>query len=202
MDESSYFEKVKNWNLREDYKKDLDVINLLTHYSLSQKVNNDLYLIGTGLGADIDSILDFNKITSITGIEPIKKFYDNATEKYKKFGAKILNLKLGEFMSQNNNSGIFIFSHSINHIPKEELLKFRNSLKKSFLVIINPNPEFPKRFWWTDDTILYYLSGDKIAELLNCEKIFDFFYNLVEIKNETIFLRNAIVLKTKDITLA
>ena len=62
MDEEAYFEKVKNWNLREDYQKDLDVISLLTNYCLSQNVNKDLYLIGTGLGSDIDSITKYKKL--------------------------------------------------------------------------------------------------------------------------------------------
>ena len=101
-------------------------------------------------------------------------------------------------MDLYNLSGIFIFSHSINHITEDELKQFQKILKKSLIIIINPNPEFPKRFWWTDDTILDYLSGDDIAKLLNCELIFDFFYNLVDIKGKKIFVRNAVLLKTKD----
>ena len=60
MDDKSYYEKVKNWNLRDDYKKDLDVISLFTNYCLSKNVSKDLYMIGTGLGADIDSMIEFN----------------------------------------------------------------------------------------------------------------------------------------------
>jgi len=199
MDNKSYYEKVKNWNLREDYKKDLDVISLFTNYCLSKNISKDLYMIGTGLGADIGSIIKFTKLKSITGIEPITSFFESASPKYKNLNAKIFNLKLGEFVSKNDTlSGIFIFSHSINHIPDDELLEFKKSLRKSFLIILNPNPEFPKRFWWTDETILRYFSGDEISQLLNCEKVYDFFYNFVEIENKTIFVRNAVVLKTKD----
>lgn len=199
MDDKSYQEKVKNWNLRDDYKKDLDVISLFTNYCLSKNVSKDLYIIGTGLGADIDSIIEFTKLKSITGIEPITSFFESASPKYKNLNAKIFNLKLSEFVAKNDTlSGIFIFSHSINHIPEDELLEFKKSLRKSFLIILNPNPEFPKRFWWTDETILHYFSGDEISKLLNCEKVYDFFYNFVEIENKTIFVRNAVVLKTKD----
>ena len=199
MDEEAYFEKVKNWNLRKDYQKDLDMISLLTNYCLSQDVSKDLHLIGTGLGSDIDSITKYKKLNSIVGIEPIKKFYENARPKYQQLGASILNFSLGEFASKNKElSGIFVFSHSINHINNDELKKFKKILKKSFLIIINPNPEFPKRFGKSDDTVIYYLSSNEIARLLNCKIIFDFFYNLVDIKGETIFVRNAIVLQTND----
>ena len=199
MDDSSYFDKVNQWNQRSDYKNDLQVISLLTNYSLSNAVQKDIFIIGTGLGADLESLSKFSPLNSIVGIEPITEFYKTALEKYEKFQAKLFNVNLKTFSLENNNlSGVFIFSHSINHISKEELSEFAKSIKKSYIVISNPNPEFPKRFWWTDDTILHYLSGDEIANILNCEKIFDFFYNLVEINNETIFVRNAIVLKTKD----
>ena len=124
MDEEAYFEKVKNWNLREDYQKDLDVISLLTNYCLSQNVNKDLYLIGTGLGSDIDSITKYKKLNSIIGIEPIEKFYENALPKYQQLGASLLNITLEELSSKNHElSGIFVFSHSINHINEAELRK-------------------------------------------------------------------------------
>lgn len=200
MNDESYYEKVKNWNLRVDYKKDIETISLLTNYCLSKVNSTDLYFIGTGLGADIDSIVKSQKFKSIIGIEPILNFYDNALPKYENIGAKLLNYSLGELSQKNTElSGIFIFSHSINHISKEELKQFQKILKKSYIIIINPNPEFPKRFWWTDETILDYFSCNDIANLLNCESIFDFFYNLVDIKDEKIFVRNAVLLKTKDI---
>jgi hypothetical protein len=199
MNDDSYYKKVENWNLRIDYKKDIDTISLLTNYCLSKVISTNLYFIGTGLGADIDSIVESTKLKSIIGIEPLKDFFENALPKYQKIGATLLNCSLGQ-LSQNNTelSGIFIFSHSINHITKDELKQFQKILKKSLIIIINPNPEFPKRFWWTDDTILDYFSGNDVANLLNCESIFDFFYNLVDIKGETIFVRNAVLLKTKD----
>ena len=156
-------------------------------------------MIGTGLGSDIDSITKYKKLNSIIGIEPIEKFYQNALPKYHQLGASLLNITLEELSSKNQElSGIFVFCHSINHINEAELKKFKKSLKKSFLIIINPNPEFPKRFWWTDDTIIDYFSGNDIETLLNCELIFDFFYNLVDIKGEKIFVRNAVLLITKD----
>jgi hypothetical protein len=199
MNDELYYEKVKNWNSRIDYKKDIDTISLLTNYCLSKVNSTDLYFIGTGLGADIDSIVKSIKLKSITGVEPLKNFFDSALAKYEKIGATLLNCSLGQ-LSQNNVelSGIFIFSHSINHITEDELKQFQKILKKSLIIIINPNPEFPKRFWWTDETILHYFSGDEISKLLNCEKVYDFFYNFVEIENKTIFVRNAVVLKTKD----
>lgn len=201
MDENKYFEKVKNWNLRKDYSNDLEVIKLLVQYCLNLSETKDVFIIGTGLGSDLESIKNIPNVKSITGIEPIASFYQEALERYNSSGAKVLNLDLKKFTSLNRElSGVFIFSHSINHIKKEELLEFKKAIKKSFIIISNPNPDFPKRFWWTDETILYYLSGDEIAEILDCEKIFDFFYNLVEIKGETIFVRNAIALKTKDFT--
>ena len=199
MDEDEYYQKVRNWNSRTDYLKDLDVIKLLTTYCSTAYETANVFLIGTGLGADIESIKNLPNIRSVVGVEPIEKFYNEASEKYNKIGAKILNMTLDMFAASNDElSGIFIFSHSINHIPKDELLSFKKTLKKSFILVINPNPEFPKRFWWTDETILSYLSGEEIANILGCEKIFDFFYNLVEIKDQTIFVRNAILLKTKD----
>jgi hypothetical protein len=199
MNDESYYEKVKNWNLRVDYKKDIETISLLTNYCLSKLNSTDLYFIGTGLGADIDSIVKSLKLKSIIGIEPLTNFYDSALSKYENIGAKLLNCSLGELSQKSTElSGIFIFSHSINHIPEEELKQFQKILKKSYIIIINPNPEFPKRFWWTDDTILDYFSGNDIANLLNCESIFDFFYNLVDIKGKKIFVRNAVLLKTKD----
>lgn len=198
MNEDEYYQKVRNWNSRSDYLKDLDVIKLFTTYCSANEVTN-VFLIGTGLGADVESIKNIPNVKSIVGIEPIKKFYNEASTKYNAIGAKLLNMTLGMFAASNNKlSGTFIFSHSINHIQKDELLSFKKTLKKSFIVVINPNPEFPKRFWWTDETILSYLSGDEIATILDCEKIFDLFYNLVEIKGQTIFVRNAILLKTKD----
>ena len=199
MSDESYYEKVKNWNLRVDYKKDIETISLLTNYCISKINSTDLYFVGTGLGADIDSIVKSKKLKSITGIEPLKNFFDIALPKYEKIGATLLNCSLAQLSQKNTDlSGIFIFSHSINHITEDELKQFQKILKKSLIVIINPNPEFPKRFWWTDDTILNYFSGNDIATLLNCELIFDFFYNLVDIKGEKIFVRNAVLLKTKD----
>ena len=58
MNDDSYYKKVENWNLRIDYKKDIDTISLLTNYCLSKVISTNLYFIGTGLGADIDSIVE------------------------------------------------------------------------------------------------------------------------------------------------
>ena len=62
MNDELYYEKVKNWNLRVDYKKDIDTISLLTNYCLSKVNSTDLYFIGTGLGADIDSLVKTIKL--------------------------------------------------------------------------------------------------------------------------------------------
>ena len=105
------------------------------------RINEDIFIIGTGLGADLESLSKFTPLNSIVGIEPIPEFYKTALEKYEKFQAKLFNVNLKTFSLENNNlSGVFIFSHSINHISKEELLEFANSIKKSYIVISNPNP--------------------------------------------------------------
>ena len=94
MNDELYYEKVKNWNSRIDYKKDIDMISLLTNYCLSKVNSTDLYFIGTGLGADIDSIVISIKLKSITGIEPLKIFFDNALAKYEKIGATLRSTML------------------------------------------------------------------------------------------------------------
>ncbi len=108
-------------------------------------------------------------------------------------------MNLGEFAKISNSlSGIFLFIHSINHIPKSQINAFQKAIKNSYIIIVNPNPEIERIVGKVDKTVISYLDSKRIQKLLDSEIIFDFFYNLIKVKGKDIFLREALVLKTKD----
>jgi hypothetical protein len=193
-----YVIKVKKFNQREDYLKDIKASQLLLEYCMSLTSSKEIFIVGTGLGGDVN-IIKNSKRFKITGIEPRQTFQEYSSKIYKKIGGKLLKMDLGEFVRTSKKiSGIFLFVHSINHIPKKQISLLQKSIKNSYIIIVNPNPEIEKIVGKTDQTVISYLSSKQIQKLLNCEIVFDFFYNLVKIKENEIFLREAILLKTKD----
>jgi len=193
----SYYEKLKKFNNRKNYLIDTNTAKLFLSYCLTTSRHREIFIIGTGLGADYRIITDFKNL-KVIGIEPRSSFQGIASKTYCKFGGKLLQMNLGEFVKISKNlSGIFLFIHSINHIPKSQLDTFRKSIKKSYIIIVNPNPDIEKIVGKTDKTVISYLNSKRIKKILNCETVFDFFYNPVKIKKSEIFLREAIVLKTK-----
>jgi len=193
----SYYEKVKTFNLREDYKHDVNIAKLLLTYCIS--FTHKIFIIGTGLGGDLKILNDFNDV-KIVGIEPRPEFHFQVESTYKKFGARILKMDLKQFVKKSKKiSGICLFIHSINHIPENQIKLFARYIQKnSFIVIINPNPQIGKIIGKTDKTVITYLNSKKIQKLLNCDILFDFFYNPIKIKGSEVFLREAILLKTKN----
>lgn len=196
MDE--YIEKVKKFNERGDYSKDIKASQVLLEYCSSLIRTKKIFIVGTGLGGDIKIIKKFKKF-KITGIEPRLTFQEYSSEKYKRFGGKLLKMDLGEFVRITKKiSGIFLFIHSINHIPKKQIKSLQKSIRNSYIIIVNPNPQIEKIMGKTDNTVISYLSAKDIQKQLNCDIVCDFFYNLIKIKENEIFLREAILLKTKD----
>ncbi len=191
----SYIDKVKKFNKKIDYTKDINTAHLLLKYCMPLVKSKKIFFIGTGLGGDskiVKNIRDFE----IIGIEPRQTFQEHAAKQYKKIGAKLYKKNLSDFSKTFKKlSGIFFFIHSINHISKNQILEFKKITKKSYIIIINPNPQIEKVVGKTDNTVISYLNSKQIQKLLDAEIVFDFFYNSVKIKNENIFLREVIVLK-------
>jgi len=198
MDYTDYCSKVKQFNAREDYLYDLGAAKLFLDYCLTLTNVKKIFIIGTGLGGEVKIVKDLKKM-SVIGIEPRHTFYKEALKTYQKFGGRILNLTLGDFVKkfQPELAGIFLFMHTINHIPRNQLHMLKKSIKNSYIIIINPNPEIEKTVGKTDKTVISYLNCDKIKKMLKCKTIFDFFYHSVKLKRKKIFLREAILLKTK-----
>lgn len=191
-----YYKKVKNFNRRSDYVYDINTGKLLLDYALDRKIKN-IIIVGTGLGKDFE-IVKHAKNRKVIGIEPRIEFQKESIIKYQKFGGRLLNMNLEEFLikSKNKISGIFLFIHSINHIPKKQLERFADSLQKnSKIIIINPNPSIGKIVGKLDDSVISYLDAKKIQNILRCKVIFDFFYHSVRLKGNEVFLREAILLK-------
>lgn len=189
-----YYEKVKNFNKRSDYVYDINIGRLLLSYALDHKIKN-ITIVGTGLGKDAEIIKDVNN-KKIIGIEPRTEFQKESYLRYQKFRGKLHKMNLGEFVnSQKRLSGIFLFVHSINHIPKKQLEAFGNSLQaNSKIIIINPNPDIGKIVGKLDNTVISYLDSKRIQKILKCNIIFDFFYHQVDLKGHKMFLREAILL--------
>lgn len=193
-----YYKKVEKFNSRIDYDEDVKYANLLLNYCISNSKKKNIFFIGTGLGGDIQIAKGLQNV-KITGIEPRETFQEKSEKAYKKIGGKLLKMNLGEFAKISNSlSGIFLFIHSINHIPKSQITAFQKSIKNSYIIVVNPNPEIERIVGKVDKTVISYLDSKRIQKLLDSEIIFDFFYNLVKIKGKDIFLREALVLKTKD----
>lgn len=193
-----YYEKIKKFNARDNYIKDIDTAKLFLIYCLSILKNKKIFLIGTGLGGDLKVVKNLKNI-NVIGIEPRASFQDAAEKNYEAIGGKLLKMDLGEFIkTPENQPGIFLFIHSINHISEKQISLFQKSIHNSYVIVINPNPNIEKVTGKTDKTVISYLYSKKIQKLLNCEIVFDFFYNLVKIKKTEIFLREGILLKTKD----
>ena len=193
-----YIDKVKSFNKRTDYTKDTNTAKLFLEFCMPLIKSKKIFIIGTGLGGDYKIIKDVKKF-KITGIEPRQTFQEYALKEYKRRGATLLKIDLGEFVKISKNlSGIFLFIHSINHIPKNQIMAFQKIIKKSYIIVINPNPEIGKVVGKVDKTVISYLDSKRIQKLFDCEIIFDFFYNSKKIKEEDILLREALVLKTKD----
>lgn len=190
-----YYEKVKNFNKRSDYAFDIDAGRLLLHHALDDKIKK-ITIIGTGLGKDAEIIKNIRNV-KITGIEPREEFQKESQARYRKFGGTLHNMSLGEFVrgSKRKMSGVFLFVHSINHIPKKQLHAFARSLQKnSKVIVINPNPQIGRVVGKLDDTVVSYLDAHEIQKILKCRIAFDFFYHQVQLKGTDIFLREAILL--------
>jgi len=192
-----YYEKVKKFNLREDYEYDVKSANLLLNYCISNSNKKKIFFIGTGIGGDI-KIVKGIKNMQIKGIEPRISFQSEAEKIYKKQGGKLLKMNLGEFANKKKISGIFLFIHSINHITIKEIQKFKKICKDSYIIIINPNPKIGKIVGKTDDTVISYLEMNDIEKLFKAKIIFDFFYHPIMLKRKRILLREAILLKTNS----
>jgi len=191
-----YIDKVKKFNKREDYLIDINTARLFLEYCLMSSKTKKIYIIGTGLGGDTKIIKNL-KNYKIIGIESRETFQKEASRVYKKFGGELIKKDLGEFMKLSNKlSGIFIFIHSINHIPKKQISLLQKSIKNSFIIIINPNPEIENIVGKTDQSVISYLDSKQIQKLLKSKIVFNFFYNPVKIKGKKILLREAIILKT------
>jgi len=191
----NYINKVKKFNKRIDYTKDINTAQLFLKFCIPLIKSKKIFFIGTGLGGD-SKIIKNIKNFEIIGIEPRQTFQEYASKEYEKIGAKLLKKNLGDFAKSSKKiSGIFLFIHSINHISKSQILKFERIAKKSYIIIINPNPQIEKIVGKTDTTVISYLNSKQIQKLLDVEIIFDFFYNPIKIKNKNIFLREVIVLK-------
>jgi len=196
MDDKGYFNKVKKFNTRKDYQFDVDAASLFLEYCLSNKKLKELFIVGTGLGADIPMIKKL-KTVQITGIEPRPIFYEKALKVYQKINGKLLNVTLGDFVKNSHGSlhGIFLFMHTINHIPRIELKRLKERIKDSFVIIINPNPNIGKIVGKLDDSIISYLNVKQIHKIFNGKIIYDFFYHSIRLKDKDILLREAILLK-------
>jgi len=193
-----YIDKVKDFNKRIDYAKDVNTARLFLEFYMPLIKSKKIFVIGAGLGGDSEIIKDVKNF-KITGIEPRQTFQEHASREYKKIGAKLLKMNLGEFAKTSNSlSGIFLFIHSINHIPKNQINAFQKAIKNSYIIVVNPNPEIERIVGKVDKTVISYLDSKRVQEVLDSEIIFDFFYNLVKVKGKDIFLREALVLKTKD----
>lgn len=191
-----YINKIKKFNKRKDYQKDINAAKLLLEYCLPIIKTKKIYVIGTGLGEDCKIVKNL-KSYKIIGVEHRKIFQNEAAKVYKKLNARLIKAELGEFVKSSNNlSGIFLFIHSINHIPKKQITLLQESMKNSLIIIINPNPEIGKIVGKTDQTVISYLYPKQIEKLLRSKIIFDFFYNPVKIKGKQILIREAILLKT------
>lgn len=192
----TYFDKVQKFNKREDYRDDINIAKLLLKNCLESLKNREIFVIGTGLGGDSAILQDITDC-KITGIEPRESFQEEVSKIYKKKNWKFIKCDLGEFVKlSESRSGIFLFIHSINHIPKKQIESLKKVIKKSFIIIINPNPEIEKIFGKTDNTVISYLNSKQIKKLFSSEIVFDLFYHQILIKNKNILLREAIVLKT------
>ncbi len=191
-----YIEKVHKFNQKDNYLLDINTGKLLIKYCLT-KNHKILYVIGTGLGEDIEIVRNFKNL-KIIGIEPRETFQKFAEKKYSKFGFKLIKQDLGEFVESNSQkiSGIFLFIHSLNHIPQSQIKLLEKLMKKdSYILAINPNPMIEKIKGTTDKTAFHYLSSKKVSDLLKSEIVFDFFYNPKPVRSQIIPIREAILLK-------
>lgn len=193
-----YIDKVKDFNKRTDYTKDISTAKLFLEFCMPLIKSKKIFIIGTGLGGDYKIIKDVKKF-KIIGIEPRQTFQEYALKEYKRSGATLLKMDLGEFSKISKDlSGIFLFIHSINHIPKNQIIALQKIIKNSYIIVINPNPKIERIVGKVDKTVISYLDSKKIQKLFNCEIIFNFYYNSKKIKGKDILLREALVLKTKD----
>jgi hypothetical protein len=190
-----YYKKIRQFNKRKDYSKDVFVAQLFLEYCIRDSKIKNVFFIGTGLGKDL-KIINNSKGLKISGIEPRVNFHKEASKAYEKLNAKLLKMGLGKFVEKSKKlTGIFLFIHSLNHIPKTELEKFSNAIKNSFIIIINPNPELEGIVGKTDKTVITYLNSKKIEKILGCHLLFDFYYNPVCLKGKEVFLRQVLLFK-------
>ena len=197
--DNQYLMKVKKFNERSNYIYDIDTVKLFLDYYFNIFPTKKIFVIGTGLGGDIKKI-NMLKGKKLIGIEPRIIFYENAKKIYQNLNGQIFNLSLGDWISKSKSklSGIFLFMHSINHIPQNEIKIFKQSIKNSYILIINPNPEIGKIMGKTDKTVYSYLDKNNLEKILNSTTIFDFYYHPIMLKRKRILLREAILLKTNS----
>lgn len=155
-----------------------------------------LYIIGTGLGEDIESAKNIKGL-KIIGLEPRDTFQQIAAKKYTRYGHRLFKGDLEQFAKKYKNiRGVFLFMHSLNHIPHRQIREFEKNIKRnSYIVLVNPNPSIEKIKGKTDKTAIHYLNSKKIVKLLKSEIIFDFFYNPKPVKYQKIPIREALLLK-------
>lgn len=199
IDEKQYLIKIKKFNERSDYIYDINTVKLFLDYCFNIFPTKKIFVVGTGLGGDIKKI-NLSKDKKVIGIEPRIIFYNNAKKVYHELNGEIFNLSLGEWIlkSKNKLTGIFLFIHSINHIPHNEIEIFKQSIKKSYILIIIPNPEIGKIMGKTDKTVYSYLNKIKLEKMLNSTAVYDFYYHPIMLKRKRIMLREAILLKTNS----
>ena len=163
----NYIDKVKKFNKKIDYTRDINTARLVLEYCIPLVKSKKIFFVGTGLGGDskiVKNIRDFE----IIGIEPRETFQEHATKQYNKIGAKLYKKNLGDFVKIFKKlSGIIFFIHSINHISKNQILAFEKITKKSYIIIINPNPQIERVVGKTDNTVISYLNSKQIQKLLN-----------------------------------
>jgi len=146
----AYVDKVEKWNNSKWYRLNMEVGRIALNDILVRM--NKVYIIGTGMGADLEMLDEWTGL-DIIGIEPRKTFQSIAQEEYTKRGQILLRCSCGDFAAVNKNlEGIFVFNHSINHIPLDELEEFRKSIKSGHIMVITPMPKKIK----SDDTIIQY----------------------------------------------
>jgi len=163
MDE--YINKVKEWNSRSWYKLNMEEGRMEFNDILARR--NRVYIIGTGLGADLQMLDEYTEL-DVIGIEPRESFQSIAQKKYDKRAQFLFKGSCGDFAALNKNlEGIFIFNHSINHIPLEELKEFRKSIKNGHIMVFSPKPVKVKG----DDTIIEYRTVKDLERIFKVKAI-------------------------------
>jgi len=92
-----YIDKVIDFNKRIDYAKDVNTAQLFLEFCMPLIKSKKIFIVGAGLGGDSKIIKDVKNF-KISGIEPRQTFQEHASREYKKIGAKLLKMNLGELI--------------------------------------------------------------------------------------------------------